>query len=162
MPFEPTSLAPGEHELVREQLVPRPRSEVFSFFADAANLERITPAFLRFRILTPQPIPMRAGTRIEYQLSLFGVPFRWRTVISEWTPGERFVDEQERGPYARWHHTHTFEDAPGGGTRMVDRVVYRVPFGPLGSLARRLFVQRTLEQIFEHRRAVIERLLGAP
>lgn len=155
------ALQPGEHVLSREQILPRPRSEVFAFFADAANLEKLTPGFLRFRILTPLPITMRAGARIEYRIVLFGVPMRWRTVISEWTPGRRFVDEQERGPYTKWHHTHTFEDAPNGATRMTDRVVYRVPFGIFGRVARRLFVTRTLEHIFDFRERTVAEIFPA-
>ena len=147
------------HVLTRIQRIPSPRQEVFAFFADARNLERITPPELRFRILTPAPIMLRAGALIDYRLSLFGVPFPWRTEIEVWEPGVRFVDRQLRGPYRRWHHTHTFEDAPGG-TLMTDRVEYQVPLGPLGELARRLFVTRQVEGIFDHRRRVIEALFG--
>jgi ligand-binding SRPBCC domain-containing protein len=149
------------HVLERTQLVPRPRAEVFAFFADAHNLERITPGFLRFRIVTPGPIAMREGARIDYRLSLFGVPFGWRTLIEEYRPGERFVDLQLSGPYALWRHLHTFEDAPGG-TLMRDRVEYRLPLGPLGALAHALLVRRQLRTIFDHRRRAIETLLGAP
>lgn len=145
----------AEYVLSREQLLPRPRAEVFAFFADASNLERITPAFLRFSIATPQPITMRAGAIIEYRLSLFGVPFGWRTVIRAYEPNDFFVDEQERGPYARWHHEHRFEDAPGGATKMIDDVTYAPPLGPLGAVANRVFVRRTLERIFDHRRDTI-------
>ena len=147
------------HRLERTQLVPRPRAEVFAFFADPWNLERITPAFLRFRILTPQPLEVKAGALIDYRLSLFGLPFGWRTVIEAWEPGVRFVDRQLRGPYRRWHHSHLFEDAPGG-TRMTDRVEFELPLGPLGELARVLLVDRQLAAIFDHRRQAIGRLLG--
>lgn len=147
------------HLLEREQLVPRPRGEVFAFFADPWNLERITPPFLRFRILTPPPLEVRAGALIDYRLSLFGVPFGWRTVIEAWEPGRRFVDRQLRGPYALWRHTHLFEDAPGG-TRMLDRVEYRVPLGPLGELARVALVDRQLDAIFAYRREAVARLLA--
>lgn len=149
------------HVLERIQLVPRPRAEVFAFFADAHNLERITPGFLRFRIVTPDPIAMHAGTRIDYRLSLFGVPFGWRTLIEVYEPGRRFVDVQLAGPYRRWRHLHAFEDAPGG-TRMLDRVEYELPLGPLGDLAHALVVRRQLRTIFDHRRRVIDALLGAP
>ena len=149
------------HVLERIQLVPRPRAEVFAFFADAHNLEAITPGSLRFRITTPGPIAMRAGTRIDYRLSLFGLPFRWRTLIEEYRPDERFVDLQLAGPYRRWRHLHAFEEAPGG-TRMLDRVEYELPLGPLGELAHAALVGRQLRAIFDHRRRAIEALLGAP
>src|SRR5512144_2229940 len=80
------------HRLERTDQIQRPLAAVFSFFADAANLEAITPPFLRFRILTPVPIEMRTGARIDYAISLFGVPIRWRSRITEWEPGVRFVD----------------------------------------------------------------------
>ena len=140
--------------LVREQLVARPRGEVFSFFSDAANLERITPPFLRFRITTPQPLAITTGSLIDYRLSLFGVPFRWRTLIESFEPERRFIDRQLKGPYSLWRHTHEFEDA-AGGTLMIDRVEYVVPFGPLGALARALFVRRMLDGIFDFRASTI-------
>jgi ligand-binding SRPBCC domain-containing protein len=150
----------GLHLLEQKQLVPRSRAEVFAFFADAGNLERLTPSFLRFQILTPAPIAMRPGALIDYRLSLFGVGFRWRTEIEVYEPGVRFVDVQRRGPYRRWHHTHTFEDAPGG-TLIGDRVEYALPLGPLGELAHVLAVRRQLDTIFAYRRRAIERMWGA-
>jgi ligand-binding SRPBCC domain-containing protein len=149
----------ADHVLERSQLVPLPRGEVFAFFADAHNLEAITPGFLRFRILTPAPIAMRPGTLIDYRLSLAGLPFSWRTRIEEYEPGVRFVDVQLRGPYARWRHLHAFEDAPGG-TWVRDRVEYALPLGRLGDAAHALFVRRTLGRIFDHRRDAIARLLA--
>jgi ligand-binding SRPBCC domain-containing protein len=134
---------------------------VFSFFADARNLEAITPAFLHFAILPPVPDPMSAGSLIDYRLSLFGVPFRWRTLIEVWEPARRFVDVQLRGPYAEWHHTHVFEDAPGG-TRILDRVRYRLPLGPLGRLAHPILVRRMLERIFDHRAAAVAARMTEP
>jgi ligand-binding SRPBCC domain-containing protein len=147
------------HRLERTQRIPRGRDEVFAFFADAANLEAITPAFLRFRILTPLPIELRAGARIDYALSLFGVPFTWRTRITVWEPSVRFVDEQESGPYALWRHTHSFEE-DGGATTMRDLVEYALPLGLLGALAHGLFVRGMVERIFDHRREVIARRFG--
>ena len=139
----------------REQLVRRTRREVFAFFADASNLERITPGALHFEIRSPQPIVMRAGATIDYQLSLFGLKFQWRTLIESFDPESRFVDVQVEGPYRSWRHTHEFSDAPGG-TLILDHVEYEVPFGPLGEIARRLFVARQLRRIFDFRRAAIE------
>jgi ligand-binding SRPBCC domain-containing protein len=147
------------HVLERTQILCRPRPEVFAFFSDAQNLEAITPDFLRFRVVTPPPIPMAEGTLIDYRLSLHGAPLRWRTRIEAWVPGERFVDLQLSGPYRLWRHTHTFEDVPEG-TRMADRVEYELPFGPLGDLAHALFVRRQVEAIFDHRRRAIAERFG--
>lgn len=144
--------------LQREQIIPLPRSEVFGFFSRAENLQRLTPDFLHFRILTPTPIEMRAGTRIDYRIRLFGVPLRWRTLIEAWEPQSRFVDVQLRGPYKLWRHTHEFLEAPGG-TLMRDTVEYAVPFGALGRLLQPLLVDHTVERIFDFRRQAIEQSL---
>jgi len=143
------------------QDVPRPREEVFRFFSDPANLERLTPPWLGFRILTPAPLPTGAGAVFEYRLKVHGLPLRWRTLIETWEEGHRFTDLQLRGPYALWHHTHEFLDLPGGGTRILDRVRYRVGWGPIGSLVTALWVRPDIDRIFRFRQAIIERLLGS-
>jgi ligand-binding SRPBCC domain-containing protein len=148
------------HVLERSQVVPRPRREVFAFFAEARNLEAITPDFLHFEILPPVPRPLRPGSLIDYRLSLFGLRFRWRTRIELFEPERRFVDVQLRGPYEVWRHTHAFEDVPGG-TRVGDRVEYELPLGPLGEIAQLLLVERTLGRIFEHRRERVAALVGS-
>ena len=149
------------HRIERTQWIEQPLNVVFDFFSNAANLQSITPSFLRFRIVTPPPVIMRLGARIDYKLSLFNVPLRWRTHITEWQPGLRFVDEQESGPYAFWRHVHEFE-ARGDSTLMHDTVRYAAPFGVLGRMAHVLFVARTLERIFDYRRDSIRSLLDAP
>jgi ligand-binding SRPBCC domain-containing protein len=149
------------HTLQREQRLPGPPESVFAFFADASNLAAITPPLLGFRIVSDEPIEMRAGTLIEYRLRVHGVPLKWTTVIREWDPPHRFVDEQLRGPYALWHHTHTFEDDGAGATVMTDVVRYAIGFGPLGGLAQRLLVRRDVEAIFDYRAARVPQLLAA-
>ena len=146
--------------LQREQLLPGTPEQVFPFFADAHNLERITPPLLRFRVMTPRPIEMAAGTFIQYRLRIRGLPVRWNTLIQAWDPPFRFVDVQVKGPYKLWHHTHEFE-AVDGGTLMRDTVRYDIGFGPFGDLADRLLVTKDLEKIFDYRiDAVIRELTG--
>jgi ligand-binding SRPBCC domain-containing protein len=144
------------HVLRREQHLPRPPHDVFPFFADAANLEAITPPWLKFEVTTPAPIRMRQGTLIEYRLNLHKLPIRWLTRIEAWEPPHRFVDVQLAGPYELWHHAHEFSPDGDGGTVMRDTVHYALPFGPLGEIARRLFVARDLAQIFDYRGKRVE------
>jgi hypothetical protein len=148
------------HVLERRQRVELPLAEAFDFYGDAFNLEEITPPFLGFRVTTPAPIEMGAGTLIEYRLRLHGVPVRWRTRIETWEPPHRFVDVQLSGPYALWHHTHTFEPDGPDAVWIGDRVRYAIPFGPLGELAHALFVRRDVENIFDYRREAVARRLG--
>ena len=139
-------------------MLPRAIDEAFAFFANAENLERITPPELAFRILTPTPVIIREGTIIDYRLRLFGVPFHWRTRIVEWQPQQHFIDEQILGPYTSWRHRHTFAECETG-TEMTDRVEYCLPLRPLGFVALPL-VRRQLDRIFRYRADAIRRLLG--
>lgn len=152
-------MANGQHVLSIQTFIPRPRSDVFAFFANAENLEHITPPQLRFTMITPTPITMHAGALIEYRLRLFGVPIYWKTRICEWNPDTSFVDEQLAGPYAEWVHTHSFREV-NGGTEMSDVIRYRLPFYPFGEIARPI-VAMQLDHIFAYRATVISRLLGA-
>lgn len=142
------------YRLERVQVIAAPRERVFEFFSAAENLERITPPFLKFRIVTPLPIAMRRGQHIEYRIGLGGVPMRWLTEIVDWQPATQFVDLQLRGPYRYWHHLHEFADV-AGGTRMRDVVDYELPLGPLGALVHGLAVKRVLKRIFDFRSEAI-------
>lgn len=127
--------------------LPRPLDEVFPFFAEAGNLQRITPPWVDFRIVTPLPIEMRVGALIDYRLKVHGVPIAWRTEITAWDPPFHFIDSQVSGPYWRWIHSHRFRETPQG-TWVDDQVDFAVPGGwPV----ERLFVRRDLTQIFLHR-----------
>jgi len=147
------------HVIEREQWVAAPIERVFAFFSDAANLEALTPPWLRFRIVTPTPIEMRPGARIEYRIDWRVVPIRWLTEIVEWSPPQRFVDVEVRGPYKLWHHTHTFASVDGG-TLVRDIVRYALPLGILGTLAHRLAVRRDVERVFDYRAERIAALFG--
>ncbi len=127
--------------------LPYPVDRVFPFFADAANLERLTPRWLRFEILTPSPVAMAQGTHIDYRLRYRGFPLHWRTKILAWEPPHRFVDSQVKGPYRRWVHEHAFA-ARDGGTLATERVEYALPGG---ALANSLLIGRDLERIFAYR-----------
>jgi ligand-binding SRPBCC domain-containing protein len=140
-----------------ELWLPLPPEELFPFFADAANLDAITPPWLHFRIVTPRPIAMGEGTLIDYKLRVRGVPLRWRTRISAWQPPHRFVDEQLRGPYRQWIHEHRFEPRDGG-TLARDCVRYAVPFD---WLAHRWFVRPDIERIFRYRREALRTRFGS-
>lgn len=144
----------AEHTLSRSLTINVPREHVFPFFADAGNLELITPPELGFDIQTPQPIPMHKGTLIDYTLSMRGIPIKWKTEITEWDPPNGFVDEQIRGPYSQWIHTHRFNAISPDSTLIEDEVKYRLPFEPFGDLAHFL-VERELTRIFEYRRNAV-------
>ena len=155
---KPHSLPRGVHRYFESTLVPLPVEQVFEFFSKADNLQAITPPELHFVIKTPRPIVMGQGTLIDYSLKLNGLPFGWRTRITHWEPPYAFADEQLKGPYAVWFHTHTFADE-GGRTRMDDEVLYKLPLWPLGEVAYP-FVKAKVERIFRYRRAKIREILG--
>jgi ligand-binding SRPBCC domain-containing protein len=134
--------------------VPRELDEVFAFFSDAFNLETLTPPRVNFHVITPAPIDLKAGALIDYKLRVNGIPLRWTTRIDTWNPPHEFSDSQLSGPYKLWHHTHRFSESRGG-TKMTDHVDYELPFGPLGSLAHKLWVRRDVESIFTYREKII-------
>lgn len=137
--------------------LPLPPEKLFPFFGDAANLDAITPPWLGFKIVTPQPFEMKIGTLIDYRLKVRGLPLRWRTRINVWDPPFRFVDEQLKGPYRLWIHEHTFKEVDGG-TLASDHVRYAVPFD---FLLHGTFVRPDIERIFQHRTEALQNLFDA-
>jgi ligand-binding SRPBCC domain-containing protein len=139
------------------QFLPQPRERIFELFADAFELEKLTPGWLKFSVLTPAPIRITAGTLIDYQLKLHGIPIRWQSVISSWNPPSRFTDSQTRGPYRRWHHEHIFESVEGG-TLCRDIVDYDVIGGrPIHAI----FVRPDLLKIFAFRQERLDEMFRA-
>ena len=134
----------------------------WGFFSDARNLSRITPSWLKLENAASNPPQIEADTVLDYTIRWMGIPIRWRTRIIEWSPPRQFIDLQVRGPYALWHHQHTFEPATdaAGGTLCVDRVIYRLRVPIVRSLVHPLVVRRQLLDIFRHRRRVISQSLG--
>ena len=141
--------------LHKETLIPVSIGETFEFFADASNLERLTPPWLTFQIRTPMPVVMQEGLEIDYRIVLHGWPIPWRTRIDVWQPGVRFVDRQLIGPYRWWRHEHRFEPVPGG-TRVIDEV----EFVPRARWITGGFVRRDVERIFTYRQDRLPQLFG--
>ena len=137
--------------LEREQVINQSIEKAFEFFGNAYNLEKITPSFLRFQILSKGVERIAAGSVIDYSLSLFLIPFKWQTLIEAWQPGEYFIDRQIKGPYKLWVHKHTFEKVNENQTLVRDEVRYQVPLGFLGTIAHILFVGPSLKRIFDYR-----------
>lgn len=148
----------AQFRLHTQLFVARDLDDTFAFFADAANLQRLTPPWVDFRILTPPPIAMAPGTLIDYEIRIHGIPIKWKTEISSWSPPHVFTDRQLRGPYWQWDHTHRFT-AVDGGTLVEDDVIYR-PIG--GALINALFVRRDVERIFTFRQHEILKVFGVP
>ena len=149
------------YNLNRDLWVPRPLPDVFEFFSRADNLQRITPPWMMFRILTPGPIEMKEGAIIAYALRVRGIPLRWLTQIERWDPPFEFIDVQTKGPYKLWRHTHRFS-AVEGGTLIVDTVEYALPFGVLGRLTHRIQVAQDLSRIFDYREHRVRELFACP
>ncbi len=139
-------------------MVPISIGEVFEFFSNPRNLERLTPDIVHFQFLKPPPDEVSPGTILEYRLRLYGWPVKWRTRIETVEPPIRFIDVQDKGPYARWRHTHSFREVDATHTEIRDQVEFAMPLGPLGEIAYRLLVARSLRQIFNYREAALREL----
>jgi len=148
------------HRLNKKQKISKNISEVFDFFSRPENLARITPKRLGFNIMTPSPIKMKEGQLIDYTINILAVPIRWTTMITEYEPPFRFVDQQIKGPYSMWHHTHTFKEVDKNETLIEDLILYTMPLGPVGNAIRNLYVKRDLENIFKYREKTINEIFS--
>jgi len=149
------------HTLERTQIVRKPVAETFDFFVDPRNLKRLTPEYLGFKFLEPPPAMLQTGSAIDYQIRLYGVRIHWRTRIELLDAPKKFVDVQEKGPYALWRHRHTFRDAGHNRTEVKDSVEYALPLWPLGEVAYYLLVARSLAQIFDYRERELAAIIAA-
>ena len=147
-----------KHLLKKSMTLPLPLEQVFPFFAQAENLERITPPEMQFQYLTPLPIEIKQDALVEYRIRLYGIPMKWQTKIALWDPPHSFIDEQLKGPYALWHHEHLFHEDGQGNTVIEDQVSYALPFSPLGDVAHPI-VRWQIERIFKYRQEVTRQFL---
>lgn len=138
------------HTLTRQQLLKTTPDKTFSFFSNPYHLEDITPPRYKLRVLTPRPLELSVGKTVDYTVNFFGMPIRWTSIISEFTPPHRLTEVQLRGLFAFWDHTYNF--APqGNGTVLTEIVNYAMPLGILGAMAHRYFIKHQLNYIFDYR-----------
>lgn len=144
----------------KEQKISKSIIDVFDFFSKPENLSVITPNKMDFKILTPSPIEMKEGTLIDYTVKIMSFPIRWRTLITKYDPPSMFIDQQLKGPYSMWHHTHLFEKINDNETLIKDIILYAVPFSFIGSITHSLYIKRDLENIFDYRSQEIKRIFN--
>ena len=136
--------------------LPQPRAKVFEFFSNPGNLDRLTPAWLNFAIVTPASSKMNQGALLDYRLRIRGIPIRWQSEIAVWEPPRRFVDRQTKGPYSLWIHEHTFDERDNG-TLVGDNVEYAVPGG---RIVQQFLVAPDIERIFDYRHKMLDELFN--
>jgi ligand-binding SRPBCC domain-containing protein len=132
---------------------------VFSFFANAHNLDAITPDWLHFKVLTDATLEIQKGANIEYNLRLHGWKLRWQSEITIWNPPYQFTDVQRKGPYKLWIHEHKFAENDNG-TLVEDVVNYAVPGSIFEPIIHRFLILPDLRKIFEHRRRKLSEIFG--
>jgi ligand-binding SRPBCC domain-containing protein len=154
----------ADYVLQRRFWLPRPRPEVFAFFADPRNLERVTPPTEKFHWIAPPPPTLSAGAIIDFGSRIGPITVRWRVFVREFDPPYRFFDAQLWGPFARWEHRHNFVAEVGAhgvvGTWIEDRVTYRLPFGAVGRLVHRFGAGQRIGTLFDYRESRLRDLLG--
>ena len=147
------------HLLNRKQIVPGNISDVFKFFENPLNLEKITPPWLHFRVLSSTDTRVHLGTKISYRLYWQVFPLSWSSEISEYQQDLFFADEMTRGPYRSWYHRHLFRSVEDS-VEMTDTVQYSLPLGPIGDLVHAIIIRQQLESIFDYRKRAIEEIFG--
>ena len=148
------------YTLNKEQVISKNISEVFDFFSKPENLSTITPPKMNFHILTPSPINMKKSALIDYTINIMFIPIRWRTLITKYAPPYSFIDQQIKGPYSRWHHTHTFTKINENETLIKDTVLYSVPLGFIGRIVHWIYIERDLKKIFSYRKKKINEIFS--
>jgi len=147
------------YTLEREQLVNADLATCWEFFSKPANLKKITPNYMGFDIVRGGEGSMYAGQVIEYRVSpLLGLKQTWLTEITHVEHQKFFIDEQRVGPYKLWHHQHFFIPQPDGKVLMKDTVTYALPLLPFSGILHNLVVKKKLNEIFAHRKKVVEEL----
>ena len=146
------------YTLNKSQEISRDIADVFDFFSKPENLCDITPSRMNFNILTPSPIEMKEAAIIDYTIKILGLRIRWRTIITKYDPPNIFIDQQLKGPYSMWHHTHSFKSIAKNKTLIEDTVHYCVPFGVIGRILHRLYIKRDLKKIFLYREKKIKQI----
>ena len=155
-----------DYVLERRLWLPRPRPDVFAFFADPRNLAVMQPRWARPTWIAEPPARLEPGALLDFSVRMGALPVRWRVMVREFDPPFRFVDVQLWGPFARWEHRHRFleegsETATVAGTWVEDRVTYRLPLGPLGRAAHVLGVGRRIVGLFDFRDRRLRERFGA-
>ena len=144
------------YTLKYEQYIDLPINDVFNFFSKPENLSLITPARIKFDILTPVPLKMKEGQLVDYSLKImYLIKLHWRTLITHYEKPYKFVDQQIKGPYTMWHHTHTFEEKDGG-TLIRDDLKYAIPLGILGRFVHALYIKHDIQSIFKYRQKILD------
>jgi len=137
--------------LDHKQWIPASTHQVWDFFSSEKNLEKLTPAFLKFRVDSMSTASIEENSLISYRLKIHGLPVKWRSKIINYDPENSFQDIQLSGPYRTWNHTHRFMEL-GEGTLIQDFVKYKIPLGAIGGLFANTFVKNDIEKIFQYRR----------
>jgi ligand-binding SRPBCC domain-containing protein len=149
------------YQLKTSQKLPISIEKAWEFFSNPANLSKITPTWLNFQVTSALPDKMYAGLIITYFVRpMLNIPQTWVTEITHVQEPNYFVDDQRFGPYKMWHHEHIFKHIEDNNILMEDIVSYAVPFGFIGRIVNKLIISKKINEIFNYRREVLEKMFG--